>query len=87
MRMKTNIESWKPKLPPQCELSVAEVEKVGRNSANYRFVPRRLWADRTDAVVFELHLQGLLSDAERKNLEAIALKWTARIGSATSNGS
>jgi SRSO17 transposase len=73
-RMKQILKSWKAKLQPKCELSAEDVQKVGQELSQFvalfddafgRIEPRRL---------FELHMQGLLSEAERKNMEAIALR-------------
>ena len=74
MRMKKILESWKPKLPPKCELSVEDVETVGRELNEFTALFGRTFGRSEPAALFELYLQGLLSDAERKNVEAIALK-------------
>lgn len=74
MRMKQIIESWKPKLPPQCELSVEDVETVGQELSEFTTLFHEAFGRIELTQLFELHLQGLLSDAERKNLEAIALR-------------
>lgn len=73
-RMKRILESWKPKLPPQCELSVEEVEKVGQELSQFTALFHDAFGRVEPTRLFELHLQGLLSEAERKNLEAIALR-------------
>jgi SRSO17 transposase len=74
MRMKRILASWKPKLPPECDLSLEDLETVGRelNEFSALFLPT--FGRSEPAALFELYLQGLLSDAERKNVEAIALK-------------
>ena len=74
MRMKQILESWKPKLPPQCELSVEDVETVGQELSQFAALFRLAFGRIELPVLFELHLQGLLSDAQRKNMEAIALR-------------
>lgn len=74
MRMKNILASWKPKLPPQCELSVADLETVGRELNEFTALFGPTFGRSEPAALFELYLQGLLSDAERKNVEAIALK-------------
>jgi len=74
MRMKQIIESWKPKLPPQCELSVEDVEEVGQELSQFAALFHDAFGRIEPTQLFELHLQGLLSDAERKNVEAIALR-------------
>src|SRR5208283_2038963 len=73
-RMKKILSSWKPKLPPKCELSVEDVETVGRELNEFTALFGRTFGRSEPAALFELYLQGLLSDAERKNIEAIALK-------------
>jgi hypothetical protein len=72
--MKKILSSWKPTLPPQCELSVADVETVSRELKEFTALFGAAFGRREPAALFELYLQGLLSDAERKNVEAIALK-------------
>jgi SRSO17 transposase len=74
MRMKRILASWKPKLPPKCDLSLEDLETVSRelNEFSALFVPT--FGRSEPVALFELYLQGLLSDAERKNVEAIALK-------------
>lgn len=74
MRLKQILETWKPKLPPQCELSVEDVETVGRELSQFAALFRSAFGRVELPLLFELHLQGLLSDAERKNMEAIALR-------------
>lgn len=74
MRMKQILETWKPKLPPKCELSVADVETVGQELSQFTALFRPAFGRTELPVLFELHLQGFLSDAERKNMEAIALR-------------
>jgi len=74
MRMKKILESWKPKLPPKCDLSVEDLERVGRELSEFCALFGPAFGRREPAALFELHLQGLLSEAERKNVEAIALK-------------
>jgi SRSO17 transposase len=72
-RMKQAKESWQPKLPPEFNLSIEDVACVGEQLRAFtqlfgptfrRIEPREL---------FELYLQGLLSNTQRKNVEAIAL--------------
>jgi len=74
MRMKKILASWKPKLPPQCELSLEDVETVARELSEFTGLFGRTFGRSEPAALLELYLQGLLSDAERKNVEAIALK-------------
>ena len=74
MRMKKILTSWEPKLPPQCKLSVADLETVVGELAEFSALFRPTFGRSEPAALLELYLQGLLSDAERKNVEAIALK-------------
>ena len=73
LRMKKILASWKPKLPPQCELSVADLETIGRELTEFTALFAPTFGRSEPAALFELYLQGLLSDAQRKNVEAIAL--------------
>ena len=73
-RMKQILESWKPKLPPKCELSAEDVEKVGQELSQFTALFHDAFGRVEPTQLFELHLQGLLSEAERKNMEAIALR-------------
>jgi SRSO17 transposase len=74
MRMKKILASWKPKLPPKCALSVEDLATVGRELTEFTALFGPTFGRSEPAALFELYLQGLLSDAERKNVEAIALK-------------
>ena len=73
-RMKNLIASWKPKLPPRCELSEEDIETVSRELHEFCGLFGAAFVRREPASLMELYLEGLLSDAERKNVEAIALK-------------
>jgi SRSO17 transposase len=74
LRMKKILATWKPKLPPKCELSVADVETVGRELNAFIALFGATFGRSEPVGLLELYLQGLLSDAERKNVEAITLK-------------
>ena len=74
MRMNKILTSWKPKLPPQCALSVEDLERVVRELDEFSALFGPTFGRSEPVALFELYLQGLLSDAERKNVEAIALK-------------
>ena len=74
LRMNKILTSWKPKLPPQCALSLADLATVGRELTEFTALFEPTFGRREPAALFELYLQGLLSDAARKNVEAIALK-------------
>jgi len=73
-RMKQILESWKPKLPPKCELSAEEVQTLGQELSQFTALFHEAYGRIEPRQLFELHLQGLLSEAERKNMEAIALR-------------
>ena len=73
-RMKQILESWKPKLPPKCELSAEDVQKVGQELSQFTALFDDAFGRIELRRLFELHMQGLLSEAERKNMEAIALR-------------
>ena len=73
-RMKKILTSWKPKLPPKCELSLADLETVVGELDQFSGLFGATFGRIETAALFKLYLQGLLSDAERKNGEAIALK-------------
>ena len=74
MRRKQILKSWKPKPPLHCELSVDDVETIEQELSQFTALFHPAFGRIESKRLFELHLQGLLSDAERKNLEAIALK-------------
>jgi len=72
--MSETLQSWTPKLPPHWELSAEDLEQVRQDlhefitqfdSAFGRIEPTQLC---------HLYLQGLLSNTQRKNVEAIALE-------------
>jgi len=74
MRMKKILASWKPKLPPQCALSLEDLETVGRELNEFLGLFKQTFVRSEPVALLELYMQGLLSDVERKNVEAIALK-------------
>jgi DDE superfamily endonuclease/Domain of unknown function (DUF4338) len=74
MRMKKILASWKPKLPPQCELTQHDLETIVRELKEFTALFGPTFGRSELVALFELYLQGLLSDADRKNVEAIALK-------------
>jgi len=74
MRMKQIIKLWEPKLPPKCELSVEDIETVGKELSEFVSLFGATFGRVEPTELFELYLQGLLSNTERKNVEAIALK-------------
>jgi SRSO17 transposase len=72
-RMQEIQESWKPKLPPRCELSASDVGKVARELDLFVESFAEAFGRSELRDLHRLYLQGLLSDTERKNAEAIAL--------------
>ena len=74
MRTQKILASWKPKLPPKSELSLADLATVVEELNQFSSLFEPTFGRSEPAALLELYLQGLLSDAERKNVEAIALK-------------
>lgn len=72
-RMKSIQAAWKPKLPPTWDLSVADLDCVGRELSEFTALFTQTFRRREPAELCELYLQGLLSDTPRKNVEAMAL--------------
>src|SRR6266446_3035107 len=72
--MSETLQSWTPKLPPHWELSAEDLEHVRQDlnefTAQFAGTFRRI----EPSELCHLYLQGLLSDTERKNVEAIALE-------------
>lgn len=73
-RMTETLFTWTPKLPPEWELTPQDLETVRQDFNEFtaqfddtfsRIEPRELC---------QLYVQGLLSDTERKNVEAMALQ-------------
>ncbi len=72
-RMKDIKAAWKPKLAPELNLSVEDIECMGRELSEFTALFRDSFASRPSSELCELYLQGLMSDTPRKNVEAIAL--------------
>ena len=72
--MKQAKESWKPKLPSECKLSVEDMECVGQELSEFTQLFGQTFRRTEPRELCELYLQGLLSDTERKNVEAMALE-------------
>jgi SRSO17 transposase len=72
-RMKQAKESWQPKLPPEFNLSVEDAACVGQELRVFTQLFGKTFRRIEPRELFELYLQGLLSDTERKNVEAMAL--------------
>jgi SRSO17 transposase len=72
--MSETLSSWAPKLPPQWELSVKDLENVRQDLNEFTALFSGAFRRIEPTELCELYLQGLLSGAERKNVEAIALE-------------
>jgi len=72
--MSEALESWTPKPPPHWDLSVEDVQSVGQELNDFIAQFDGAFTRIEPFALCQLYLQGLLSDAERKNVEAIALK-------------
>lgn len=74
MRMKNVLDSWKPKLPPRCDLGVEDVQIVTRELDEFVGLLRPTFGRSEPAHLCQVYMQGLLSQTERKNVEAMALE-------------
>ena len=72
-RMQEIQESWRPKLPPTWELSESDLECVGKELDEFTAQFGKAFKRIELRNLCTLYLQGLLSDTERKNVEAMAL--------------
>jgi SRSO17 transposase len=72
-RMKQAKESWEPKLPPEFNLSVEDVACVDQELRTFTQLFGDTFGRTEPRELCELYLQGLLSNTQRKNVEAIAL--------------
>jgi SRSO17 transposase len=72
-RMKSIQAAWKPKLPPELNLSIEDIECVGRELSEFTGLFRETFQRREPAELCELYLQGLLGNTPRKNVEAMAM--------------
>ena len=73
-RMKQAKASWKPKLPPECQLSVEDVQCVGQELSEFTQLFGDTFGRTEPKELCELYLKGLLSNTDRKNVEAMALE-------------
>jgi SRSO17 transposase len=73
-RMKQAQESWEPKLPPEFKLSAEDVACVGLELKAFTQLFGATFGRTEPRELCELYLQGLLSQTERKNVEAMALQ-------------
>jgi SRSO17 transposase len=72
-RMKQAKESWQPRLPAEFNLSLEDVACVGEELRAFTQLFGQTFRRIEPRELFELYLQGLLSDTQRKNVEAMAL--------------
>ena len=72
-RMKQAKESWQPRLPAAFNLSAEDVACVGEELRAFTQLFGQTFRRIEPRELFELYLQGLLSDTQRKNVEAMAL--------------
>jgi SRSO17 transposase len=73
-QMSEALQSWTPELPPQWELSAEDLESVRQDLNDLMAQFDGTFARIEPFALCQLYLQGLLSDTERKNVEAIALE-------------
>ena len=71
LRMKRILASWKPELLPPCQLSVAEMERIGQELSAFAALFHQAFGRVEPTQWFELHLQGLLTQTPGKNLQSI----------------
>ena len=72
-RMKSIQAAWKPKLPPDLDLSVEDIACVAIELSEFTDLFSETFWRREPAELCKLYIQGLLSDTLRKNVEAMAL--------------
>jgi SRSO17 transposase len=73
-QMSEALSSWTPKLPPHWALSVEDLQSVRQDLHQFIAQFDRAFTRIEPVALCQLYLQGLLSDTERKNVEAIALE-------------
>lgn len=73
-QMSEALQSWTPKLPPHWELSVGDLQSVRQDLSEFIAQFDDAFTRIEPVALCQLYLQGLLSDTERKNVEAIALE-------------
>ena len=71
--MNQTIENWQAKLPPSWGLNPEDVQSVGQELSEFVGLFGGAFRRIELRELFQLYLQGLLSDTERKNVEAMAL--------------
>lgn len=72
--MTETSSSWAPKLPPQWELSAAELQNLGQDLNEFTAHFHGAFQRVQSVELCELYFKGLLSDTERKNTAAMALE-------------
>ena len=72
--MSEALQSWTPKLPPHWELSAEDLEHVCQDLNEFTAQFGGAFGRIEPTELCHLYLQGLLSDTQRKNVEAIALE-------------
>jgi SRSO17 transposase len=73
-RMKELEEKWEAKLPPRWELQPEDVAGVGEELTRFVSLFGEAFSRVETRELCELYLQGLLSNTQRKNAEAMALE-------------
>jgi SRSO17 transposase len=73
-QMSATLQSWTPKLPPHWDLSAEDLENIRQDLNEFTALFDDTFRRIEPTELCQLYLQGLLSDTERKNVEAIALE-------------
>jgi SRSO17 transposase len=73
-RMSEILESWTPKVPPSWDLSVEDLQSLRQDLEEFIAPFGDTFRRIESAELCQLYVQGLLSDTERKNVEAMALE-------------
>ena len=73
-QMSEALSSWTPKLPPHWELNVEDLPSVRQDLTEFIAQLDGAFTRIEPVALCQLYVQGLLSDTERKNVEAIALE-------------
>jgi SRSO17 transposase len=73
-KMSEALQSWTPKLPPEWELSVEDLQSVRQDLEAFLAQFDGTFTRIEPLGLCRLYVQGLLSDTDRKNVEAIALE-------------
>lgn len=73
-RMKELEKKWAAKLPPTWDVKPEDVEKIGEELSEFVGLFGEAFSRVETRELCELYLQGLLSNTQRKNVEAMALE-------------